>query len=77
MDEMLTPPIDLCERKETLRETLVGDGADRPSELLLLSDELLVVVWLDVRDSTDQEDKSSERGRANFIVIRRSSVDMR
>merc|ERR1719291_269723 len=39
--------------------------------------ELEVVQWEEARDSTDQEERSSERGRCDFMVTRRSSVQTR
>ena len=37
----------------------------------------LEVVWVDALDSTDQDDKSRDLGRLDFIATRLSSVPMR
>ena len=53
--------------KEALRLTL-GEAYSE-----LVSDE--EVVWHEPLDSTDQEERSSDRGRCDFMVTRRSRVD--
>ena len=53
--------------KEALRLTL-GEAYSE-----LVSDE--EVVWHEPLDSTDQEERSSDRGRCDFMVTLRSRVD--
>ena len=58
---------DRLEMKEAFRLTL-GDAYSE----LVSEDE---VVWHEPRDSTDQEERSSDRGRWDFMVTRRSRVE--
>jgi hypothetical protein len=60
---------DRCETKEAFREMLGEAYSEEVSEE--------EVVRHEPRDSTDQEERSRERGRCDFMVTRRSRVETR
>ena len=63
---------------ESEAQLAVRDTAGEAGGLLWESvPELELVQWEEARDSTDQEERSSERGRCDFMVTRRSSVQTR
>ena len=61
------------DRLETNEAFLDKLGEVRKSEHV----SLLEVVWLEVRDSTDQDERSSDLGLCDFMVTLRSRVDTR